>query len=140
MMSTRTKFILTYVAGIITGVVIVFAISFYTVMNFSEGKTKNQAVQLFDNPKQEIKATSFKVIQVLPDGSALATYDNIIPEKDAPEYGMVVMFQVTEENSYYDDQVISLPKGKCFKQIGTYRYTTQQDMVKTVPVIAIYDK
>ena len=39
-MSTRTKFILTYVAGIITGVVIVFAISFYTVMNFSEGETK----------------------------------------------------------------------------------------------------
>ena len=139
-MSTRTKFILTYVAGIITGVVIVFAISFYTVMNFSEGETKNQAVQLFDSPKQEIKATSFKVIQVLPDGSALATYDNIIAEKDAPEYGMVVMFQVSEENSYYDDQVISLPKGKCFKQVGTYRYTTQQDMVKTVPVIAIYDK
>lgn len=140
MMSTRTKFILTYVAGIITGVVIVFAISFYTVMNFSEGETKNQAVQLFDSPKQEIKATSFKVIQVLPDGSALATYDNIIPEKDTPEYGMVVMFQVSEENSYYDDQVISLPKGKCFKQVGTYRYTTQQDIVKTVPVIAIYDK
>ena len=139
-MSTRTKFILTYVAGIITGVVIVFAISFYTVMNFSEGETKNQAVQLFDSPKQEIKATSFKVIQVLPDGSTLATYDNIIPEKDAPEYGMVVMFQVSEENSYYDDQVISLPKGKCFKQVGTYRYTTQQDIVKTVPVIAIYDK
>ena len=140
MMSTRTKFILTYVAGIITGVVIVFAISFYTVMNFSEGETKNQAVQLFDSPKQEIKATSFKVIQVLPDGSELATYDNIIPDKDAPEYGMVVMFQVSEENSYYDDQVISLPKGKCFKQVGTYRYTTQQDIVKTVPVIAIYDK
>lgn len=53
---------------------------------------------------------------------------------------MVVMFQVSEENSYYDDQVISLPNGKCFKQVGTYRYTTQQDMVKTVPVIAIYDK
>ena len=65
MMSTRTKFILTYVAGIITGVVIVFAISFYTVMNFSEGETKNQAVQLFDSPKQEIKATSFKVILMI---------------------------------------------------------------------------
>ena len=50
-MSTRTKFILTYVAGIITGVVIVFAISFYTVMNFSEGETKNQAVQLAQNKK-----------------------------------------------------------------------------------------
>lgn len=46
-MSTRTKFILTYVAGIITGVVIVFAISFYTVMNFSEGETKKSSCATF---------------------------------------------------------------------------------------------
>ena len=69
-------------------------LAFIPLWIFLKGKQKNQAVQLFDSPKQEIKATSFKVIQVLPDGSALATYDNIIPEKDAPEYGMVVMFQV----------------------------------------------
>ena len=120
---------------------LVLALSFFVVMTHvsSNNNGSNDGVQLFDSPRQEVNASSFKVMQVLPDGSALATYD-MFKEEGTLEYGTVVMFLASENVSFYDDQVISLPKGKCFRQIGTYRYMTRQEVEKTVPVLGIYDK
>ena len=42
-----------------------------------------------------------------------------------------------DDKSYYDDQKIKIPSGKCARQIGTYRYTTKNEMVKTVPAVVI---
>ena len=54
------------------------------------------------------------------------------------DYSSGVYLLVNNENkSYYDDQVIKLPTGKCFKQIGTYQYTTKEDILKTVPVVQV---
>lgn len=140
-MSTRTKFILTYLGGIFTGVLLVFAFGYIVVISHkSNNFGENKDVQLFDNPKQVIIAESFKVIQVLPEGSALAIYMPLLYEGGTLEYGTVVMFLATDDVSFYDDQVILLPKGKCFRQIGTYRYNTRQNVEKTVPVLGIYDK
>ena len=36
--------------------------------------------------------------------------------------------------------IVDDDQGKCFKQIGTYRYMTKDGEEKTVPVIDIYDK
>ena len=139
-MSTRLKFVLTYVAGIVTGIILVFAFSFYVTMNHNNSDASDDAgVELFNNPKQEIKAEEFKVMQVLPNGSALAAYDKIDHDDDAPEYGTVVLFQASGVTSFYDDQIITLPKGKHFRQIGTYRYETRNGVEKTVPVIGILD-
>lgn len=138
-MSTRTKFILTFVAGIITGVILVFACGYCVAMSI-KNTSSNNAVQMFDAPQQEIKADEFKIFQVLPDGSALASYDEIISKEGYIEYGTVVFFPASNEAAYYDSQIITLPKGKCFKQIGTYRYTTKDGMTKTVPAIDIFDK
>ena len=55
-------------------------------------------VVLFEKPQQEINVKSFEVMQVLPDGSALATVEDI------SNIGMVVLFLADEEVSYYDDQ------------------------------------
>lgn len=95
---------------------------------------------MFDVPQQEVKADEFKVFQVLQDGSALASYEGIIRKEDYVDYGTVVLFPASDEVSYYDDQKIVLPQGKCFKQIGTYRYTTKDGTEKTVPAIDIFDK
>ncbi len=65
---------------------------------------------------------------------------NLSYEGGSLEYGTVVMFLANDDESFYDDQVISLPKGKCFRQIGTYRYNTRQNIEKTVPVLGIFDK
>lgn len=42
-----------------------------------------------------------------------------------------------DDKSYYDEQKIKIPSGKCARQIGTYRYTAKNEMVKTVPAIVI---
>ena len=139
-MSTRTKFILTFVAGLVTGVILVFAFGYNVAMSDRNNSSSDNVVQMFDTPKQEIKADEFKIFQVLPDGSALASYDEIISKEGYIEYGTVVFFPASNEAAYYDSQIITLPKGKCFKQIGTYRYTTKDGMMKTVPAIDIFDK
>lgn len=138
-MSTRTKFILTFVAGIITGVILVFAYGYCVAMSINN-TSSNNAVQMFDTPQQEIKADKFKIFQVLQDGSALASYDEVTSKEGYVDFGTVVLFPASDEVSYYDDQIISLPQGKCFKQIGTYRYTTKDGTEKTVPAIDIFDK
>lgn len=139
-MSTRTKFILTFVAGLVTGVILVFAFGYYVAMSDRNNSSSDNVVQMFDTPKQEIKADEFKIFQVLQDGSALASYDEVRSKEGYVDFGTVVLFPASDEVSYYDDQIISLPQGKCFKQIGTYRYTTKDGTEKTVPAIDVFDK
>lgn len=77
-MSTRIKFILTFVAGLVTGVALVIAFGYITFLSIRNNISPGNAVQMFDAPKQEIKAGEFKIFQVLSDGSALASYDELI--------------------------------------------------------------
>ncbi|MDM8209210.1 MULTISPECIES: hypothetical protein [Bacteroidaceae] len=72
-------------------------------------------------------------MQVLPDGSALATVEDI------SNIGMVVLFLANKGISYYDDQKINVPIGKRVMQIGTYKYMTRSEMEKTVPIVEIMD-
>ena len=51
-----------------------------------------------------------------------------------------VMLLYNPEELYYDDQIITLPKGKVFKEIGRYQYETQNEFIKTVPIIHMFDK
>ena len=50
-------------------------------------------------------------------------------------YGLVVLFLSDENSTYYEDQIITVPVGKCLKQVGTYRYMTRQNMEKTVSCV-----
>ena len=100
----------------------------------SYADSASDGIEIYDNPTRTIDIDAFKVMQVLPDGSALATSDDI------DNMGVVVLFKANEDASYYDQQKITIPLGKCLKQIGTYRYTSRQDIEKTVPVVAIFDK
>ncbi|WP_334106100.1 hypothetical protein [Leyella stercorea] len=141
-MSTRLKFILTYIGGLITGVVLVFVLFFCAAANNSNPSSENKDLVLFDKPKPEVIEGSFKVVQVLPDGSALATYDEIFTNKleGGLRYGTAVKFLATEESAFYDNQIINLSKGECFRIIGTYHYMNVEGNEKTVPVIGIFKK
>lgn len=134
-MSTKTKFILTYVGGIITGVLLMFAFAM-VVNSTQQGQANSIArdVVMFDKPHQVIRANNLKVMQVLPDGSALATVD--IMEDNG---GLVVMFLAKDGTSYFDDQKINVPSGKNLRQVGTYTYESNSGM-KTVPVVEILDE
>lgn len=132
-MSTRTKFILTYLGGILTGVILTFVFVFMVTYQGNSSSLGNDIV-MFEKPQQEIKVTSFEVMQVLPDGSALASVEDI------DNLGMIVLFLADKGTSYYDDQKIDVPSGKKVMQIGTYKYMTRNKIEKTVPVVEILDK
>ena len=85
---------------------------------------------MFDKPQGEIPQTEFSVIQVMPNGNAIAV----------AEYGTVAVLFLAEGESYYDSQKIIVPEGKVCRQVGTYRYPNQDKMVKTIPIVKIMEE
>jgi hypothetical protein len=71
-----------------------------------------------------------EVFQVLKPNMALANTGDVLN-------GIVVLLVNYDGKSYYDEQKIKIPAGKCARQIGTYQYTTKNEIVKTVPVVII---
>lgn len=133
-MESKTKFILTYVAGIVTGCVLLFVIG--RIINAKNSSAQKEDIVMFDSPRNAVPGKSFKVVQVLPDGNALASVDNVYDDN----FGIVVLFLGDESTSYYDDQKIEIPKGKVAKQIGNYSYMSRMKIEKTVPVVKIMDE
>ena len=131
-MSMKVKFILTYVAGIVTGIVLIFAVGLFMAKSVATS-TSNKDVVMFEKPRGVVPGKVFKVMQVLPDGSALAT----VGDFESGNYGTTVLFLGDESTSYYDSQKITVPSGKVAKQIGTYSYMARSEMYKTVPVVEI---
>lgn len=131
-MSMKVKFILTYVAGIVTGIVLIFAVGLFMAKSVATS-TSNKDVVMFEKPRGVVPGKVFEVMQVLPDGSALATVDDF----ESDNTGTVVLFVGDESTSYYDSQKINVPKGKVVKQVGTYSYVARNDIYKTVPVVEI---
>lgn len=132
-MNTRTKSVLIYIGGIVTGIILTFVILLFVAKSNSDNPSNDNMI-IFEQPQQKIDAKSFEVLQVLPDGNALATIES--PEN----FGMIVMFRAKGNASYYDDQKIEIPTGKCARQIGTYRYMTRNNIEKTVPIIDIVNE
>lgn len=134
-MSNKIKFILTFVGGVVFGVMLTIGVCYFAYAhNSSNASNSNPDVELFEKPTQTISAKEFRVIQVLDDGSALATIE------DMNEFGTVVLFQAKEGASHYDDQIIKVPSGKVTKQVGTFKYETAQRMIKTVPIVEFFSK
>lgn len=132
-MNTRTKSVLIYIGGIVTGIILTFVILLFVAKSNSDNPSNDNMI-IFEQPQQIIDAKSFEVLQVLPDGNALATVES--PEN----FGMIVMFRAKGNASYYDDQKIEIPTGKCARQIGTYRYMTRNNIEKTVQIIDIVNE
>ncbi len=132
-MATRTKFILTYLGGIVTGIVLTFVFAFMVTYQ-EHSSTLGNDIVMFEKPQQEIKVTSFEVMQVLPDGSALARVEDI------DNFGMIVLFLANKTMSYYDDQKIVVSSEQRVMQIGTYKYMTRGEMEKTVPIVELLDR
>ena len=134
-MNIKAKFILTYVAGIVTGVVLIMAVGFFIAKSRATSAS-NDDVVMFEQPRDVVPGKVFEVMQVLSDGSALATVDDV----ESGNLGTVVLFVGDESTSYYDSQKINVPKGKVVKQVGTYGYMTRNDMHKTVPIVEIMEE
>lgn len=129
-----------YLLGILTGIVatIVFLIIIGKTNNIG-----NNGMSFFEKPGQIMEDTSYKVIQSLGEGYALA--DGRKENGNDYEYvdlymGLTVLLYNENGETYYDDQIVTAPKGKCFRQIGIYRYPTRMGIERTVPIVMLMDK
>jgi hypothetical protein len=122
------KKIWVFILGIVTGIIL--TILFAVIMS-SASTGRNSGLNMFERPGDcLVSKSSLKVFQVLEPTAALAMI------KDDFSSGAYLLVN-QEGKTSYDDQVIKLPAGKCFKQIGTYQYPTKDERIKTVPVVQV---
>ena len=114
--------------GVVTGVVLTFVVLIVIGLVIQKSDA-NFPVQYLEKPVsyENKKETSFRVFQVL-DNAALAT--------EISADGVIQLFTgntvVLLGKDYYNNQVITV---KNPQRIGTYSYTSKNDMPMTVPVI-----
>lgn len=117
-----------FILGIVTGIILTIL---FAVIMFSTSNGGRSGLNMFEQPGDcLISKSSLRVFQVLEPTAALAMI------KDDFSSGAYLLVN-QDGKTYYDDQVIKLPSGKCFKQIGTYQYPTKDERLKTVPVVQI---
>ncbi len=127
------KKILIYIAGVVTGVILVILLA----VIFSGKNTVNNGITLFEKEGECVSCNSFKVFQVLDTGDALA---NEIEPGLSVATGITVLFLNNGQASYYDEQVINIPTGSCAKQIGIFKYPSKSFGERTVPIVDIRKK
>ena len=127
---------------------IVLFVTGCTFTSSSSGNTdgENKDLVIFDQPEKDIDIKSFKVFQVLDKGYALAS------GLSEPKYKWYngSTYLIKNENHYFiDDEIIDVPKGKIFRQIGVYTYSTRGGKLfgteipserKTIAVIELQNK
>lgn len=122
--------------GLITGCVLTIAVLFY--VGKVNGASGDSGLTLYEQPVGTINSYSFEVLQVLPNGNALAYTED--PDRRDSYTSPVVLLLADESSHYYDEQIVKVPKGKSARQVGTYQYETNGGMHRTVPVVRIMDK
>ncbi len=128
---------LVFFLGMITGCVLTIAALVYVAKVYNVDD--NPGLELFEQPAGTIESYSFRIVQVLPNGNALAFSESEL-FKDVAHTGPVVLLLSDESSHYYDDQIVRVPKGKRAFQMGVYQYETNEGMHKTVPVVRIMSK
>lgn len=122
----KKSFFLGAVSGIVLTLVILFVIGLVR-MKLSE---KNSPVHLLENPVsyENKEEAYFQVFQV-HDGAALARE---ISDVDLAYFNLPGNVVVLLGDNFYTNQVVTV---KNPQRIGTYSYTSKQDIPMTVPVI-----
>lgn len=123
---------LLFISGFVTGIVATILIA----MLISIANQPNDGfpgLTLFSE-KGECITTSgeIEVMQVLAPNVALAWTGGLLYSDR-----ILILLINYDDKSYYDEQKIQIPSGKCARQIGTYRYTAKNEMIKTVPAVVV---
>ena len=136
------KKIWVYLLGVLSGVILaIIALVIISVAinadNDPAGKMSN-GMEFFEVPGDIIDESSFEVFQALGDGAALARgrgdgYSSFYS-------GINALLYNDEDVPYYDKQVIKAPQGKCFRQVGIYRYSSKGGVSRTVPIVMVMDR
>lgn len=101
-----------------------------------KSKAKSERATMFDTPRDCVSKRNFKV--KLIEDSKYVIAEELDPQLE--EYGfttdLTVVF-IAEDNAYYTDQVVKVPRGKCVRQIGVYKSTYFLYNDKTLPIVEI---
>lgn len=116
------KKILVFIGGILTGVLL--TLLFIFVINRNHDQTT-----WFEKPGDIIEVYSFNVFQVLDKNAALVH-----------DYNSIYLLTNDDGKYYYDNEFVKVDSDKVVRQVGVYRYETNEKMVKTVPIIKIMRK
>ena len=129
---------LIFLLGFIAGVVF----TILTAALFATGSSNESldGATFFEEPGECLSTSQFEVMQAIGDNYALAfeqEYNSFLGYRNTD-----LLVLITNDNGecYYDQQVIKVPKGKCMRQIGVYKYQTKSEIWKTVPIVKIMDK
>ena len=130
-----------YLLGVLTGIVItILALAIIgAVMNAKNdpGARMTNGMTFFEEQGDIVEPSSVKVFQALGDGAALAHCKG---NEMFDMYGDPIVLLYNEEGTpYYDDQIVKSPEGKCFRQVGIYRYSSRMGE-KTVPIVMLLEK
>lgn len=135
------KKIWVYLLGVLTGVIVTVMVLVIIAVamnaNNDPGTKMTNGMSFFEAPGDIVEPSSVKVFQALGAGAALAHCKG---KEKYDWYGDPIVLLYNEESiPYYDDQIINSPNGKCFRQVGIYRYSSNLGE-KTVPIVMIMDK
>lgn len=124
------KSTLAFWGGVLVGIAATVLVIFYISSKGEIGDDGIPGLTIFNEPGECITKDEIKIFQVLKPDMALGSTGALFD-------GIVVLLTNHENQAYYDDQKIKIPKDKCAKQMGIYQYTTKKDFQKTVPVVII---
>lgn len=131
-------YLLGLLSGIVITIVVLWVFGLIIRAKNDPGITMLNGMSFFETHGEVIKETSFKVFQALDDGAALAEGKG--DGHSSVYLGLHVLLYNEEKTPYYDEQIVTLPQGKCFRQVGIYRYHAKSGIDKTVPIVMIMDK
>lgn len=130
---------LIFFLGMITGVLLFVFVAMLFMLPNSQETGEDDNISLFATPGETMNLKSFEIMQVLPNGSALANSS----EKAKTQYtyygSPIVLFPAQEGTEYYDDQIIEVPAKKVVRPVGTYKYKSAVGD-KTVPIVKFFDR
>ncbi len=128
-MKKAAPFITGFIAGVLGTLLVLYLMFYVDDQPYDDGL---YGLTIFPEKGECIPtAGKLEVLQVMKPNMALAYTDQHIDRR------ILVLLINYDSKSYYDDQKINIPAGKCARQIGTYQYTTNMDFDKTVPAVAI---
>ena len=141
------KNVLLFVGGMATGAILLLVVLFFigkitqpedSPINEEE---KTSIYEGFENG-DIIEEKSFKVFQVLENNIALVMGKSDVDKKISYDVynGLFYLLIGKEGTTFYDDQIVKVPEGSVVRMNGTFQYTTNSGMDKTVPRIMIMDK
>ena len=96
---------------------------------------------MFDEPSGCVTSNNLKV-EIILDGKYVIA-EELDPVWESRGYQMTTDLTVAfidEDNTYYTDQIVKIPKGKCARQVGVYKSGHYLYDDKTLPIVEIMNK